>query len=100
MQFNFHELIAHAARTRPLSAGTIVGSGTIANRDESRGSSCLAERRILEKMHGGAPRTPFVLAEMSRLTSGRTLHANIALLINNARLAAELATAMARPINA
>ena len=60
MQFNFHELIAHAARTRPLSAGTIVGSGTIANRDESRGSSCLAERRLLEKMHDGAPRTPFM----------------------------------------
>ena len=60
MQFSFHDLIAHAARTRPLSAGTIVGSGTIANRDESRGSSCLAERRILEKMHDGAPRTPFM----------------------------------------
>jgi fumarylacetoacetate (FAA) hydrolase len=60
MQFSFHELIAHAARTRPLGAGTLVGSGTIANRDESRGSSCIAERRILEKMRDGAPRTPFM----------------------------------------
>jgi fumarylacetoacetate (FAA) hydrolase len=60
MQFSFGDLIAHAARTRPLSAGTIVGSGTIANRDESRGSSCLAERRLLEKMRDGAPRTPFM----------------------------------------
>jgi fumarylacetoacetate (FAA) hydrolase len=60
MQFSFHELIVHAARTRPLGAGTLVGSGTIANRDESRGSSCIAERRILEKLRGGAPKTPFM----------------------------------------
>jgi fumarylacetoacetate (FAA) hydrolase len=60
MQFDFHQLIAHAARTRPLSAGTIVGSGTVANVNESRGSSCLAERRILEKLNDGAVRTPFL----------------------------------------
>jgi len=60
MQFDFHQLIAHAARTRPLSAGTIVGSGTVANHNESRGSSCLAERRILEKLHDGTVRTPFM----------------------------------------
>jgi fumarylacetoacetate (FAA) hydrolase len=60
MQFNFPELIAHAARTRPLSAGTIIGSGTIANQDESRGSSCLAERRMLEIIKGGEAKTAFM----------------------------------------
>jgi fumarylacetoacetate (FAA) hydrolase len=60
MQFNFAELVAHAAKTRPLSAGTIVGSGTIANEDESLGSSCLAERRMLEIIAGGKPQTPFM----------------------------------------
>ncbi len=60
MQFSFAELVAHAAKTRPLAAGTIVGSGTIANRDESRGASCLAERRTLETIAGGKPVTPFL----------------------------------------
>jgi len=60
MQFSFAELVAHAAKTRPLSAGTIVGSGTIANQDESRGASCLAERRTLETIAGGKPVTPFL----------------------------------------
>lgn len=60
MQFSFPQLIAHAAKTRPLAAGTIVGSGTIANRDESRGSSCLAERRVLEIIKEGKAHTPFM----------------------------------------
>jgi len=60
MQFNFAQLVAHAARTRPLAAGTIVGSGTIANQDEGLGASCLAERRMLEIIAGGEPRTPFM----------------------------------------
>jgi len=60
MQFNFGELIAHAARTRPLAAGTIVGSGTIANQDMSAGSSCLAEKRVLEIIEKGAAETPFM----------------------------------------
>ena len=60
MQFNFAQLVAHAARTRPLSAGTIVGSGTIANQDESLGASCLAERRMLEIIESGKPETPFM----------------------------------------
>ena len=60
MQFSFAELVAHAAKTRPLSAGTIVGSGTIANQDESRGASCLAERRTLETIAHGKPATPFL----------------------------------------
>jgi fumarylacetoacetate (FAA) hydrolase len=60
MQFSFAELVAHAAKTRPLSAGAIVGSGTIANQDESRGASCLAERRTLETIAHGKPSTPFL----------------------------------------
>ena len=60
MQFSFAELIAHAAKTRPLTAGTIIGSGTIANKDESRGASCLAERRTLETLADGKPKTPFL----------------------------------------
>jgi len=60
MQFSFAQLVAHAAKTRPLSAGTIVGSGTIANQDESRGASCLAERRTLETLKNGKPSTPFM----------------------------------------
>jgi fumarylacetoacetate (FAA) hydrolase len=60
MQFDFGELIAHAAKTRPLAAGTVIGSGTIANEDESRGSSCLAERRMLEIIADGEAKTPFM----------------------------------------
>lgn len=60
MQFNFAQLVAHAARTRPLAAGAIVGSGTIANQDTSLGASCLAEKRMLEIIDGGKPITPFM----------------------------------------
>jgi fumarylacetoacetate (FAA) hydrolase len=59
MQFNFAQLLAHAARTRPLTAGTIVGSGTIANKDTAKGASCLAEIRMLEIIAEGKPKTPF-----------------------------------------
>jgi fumarylacetoacetate (FAA) hydrolase len=60
MQFNFAQLVAHAARTRPLTAGTIVGSGTIANQDTGKGASCLAEIRMLEIIAEGKPSTPFM----------------------------------------
>ena len=60
MTFDFPRLIAHAARTRPLAAGSIVGSGTISNVDRSRGSACLAEKRTLETLDGGKPVTPFL----------------------------------------
>ena len=60
MNFSFYELLAHAARTRKLGAGTILGSGTVANRDPARGSSCLAERRTLEVLEYGSARTPFL----------------------------------------
>jgi fumarylacetoacetate (FAA) hydrolase len=60
MQFDFAQLVAHAARTRPLSAGTLVGSGTIANHDTSKGASCFAEKRTVEALEHGAPETPFL----------------------------------------
>ncbi|KGI78467.1 fumarylacetoacetate hydrolase family protein [Oleiagrimonas soli] len=60
MQFDFGQLVAHAAKTRPLSAGAIVGSGTIANQDTSKGASCLAEQRTVEKLRDGEPKTPFL----------------------------------------
>ncbi len=60
MAFDFAALVAHAARTRPLAAGTIVGSGTVSNRDAARGSCCIAERRALEMIERGAPETPFL----------------------------------------
>ena len=60
MQFSFAELVAHAAKTRPLGAGTIVGSGTIANQDEAKGASCRAEIRMLETIRDGKPSTPFL----------------------------------------
>lgn len=60
MQFSFPQLIAHAAKTRPLAAGSIVGSGTVANQDETKGSSCLAEKRMLEIIKDGKPVTPFM----------------------------------------
>ena len=60
MTFSFAQLIAHATKTRRLGAGAILGSGTVSNYDRSRGSSCLAEKRTLEQLEHGAPRTPFL----------------------------------------
>ncbi|MEO7935187.1 MAG: fumarylacetoacetate hydrolase family protein [Dokdonella sp.] len=60
MQFSFAELVAHVAKSRPLSAGTLVGSGTIANEDTSKGASCLAEQRTVETLRDGKPATPFL----------------------------------------
>ncbi|MDD1783814.1 fumarylacetoacetate hydrolase family protein [Enterovibrio sp. ZSDZ35] len=60
MTFDFSELVAHAAKTRHLSAGTIIGSGTVSNLDRSKGSCCIAERRMLEILEDGSPNTPFL----------------------------------------
>lgn len=71
MTFDFGTLIAHAAKTRPLGAGTIVGSGTVSNRDPDgspgrpvgeggRGYSCIAEIRMVETIKSGGPKTPFM----------------------------------------
>jgi fumarylacetoacetate (FAA) hydrolase len=60
MNFGFGELVAHAARTRRLGAGTIVGSGTVSNADRAVGSACIAERRVIEIIDHGEPRTGFM----------------------------------------
>ncbi len=60
MNFHFGQLIAHAARTRRLKAGTIVGSGTVSNVARSAGSACIAERRVIEKIDLGEIHTPFM----------------------------------------
>jgi fumarylacetoacetate (FAA) hydrolase len=61
MGFGFHELIAHAARTRKLRAGTIIGSGTISNREyRTVGSACIAERRGIELEDQGKASTAFM----------------------------------------
>ena len=60
MHFHFGELIAHAAKTRRLPAGSIIGSGTVSNEDPARGVSCLAERRMREKIATGVMTTPFL----------------------------------------
>ena len=73
MTFDFSRLIAHAAKTRALGAGAIIGSGTVSNRDADGGPgrpvaqggagySCIAEQRVVEKLVDGAPRTPFLKA--------------------------------------
>ena len=71
MTFDFPALIAHAAKTRPLSAGTILGSGTISNKGPDGGPgrpisaggvgySCIAELRMVETIASGAAKTPFL----------------------------------------
>ncbi len=61
MGFSFHQLIAHAARTRRLSAGTILGSGTVSNADYARvGSACIAEKRAIEKIEKGEAKLGFM----------------------------------------
>lgn len=60
MNFHFGQLIAHAARSRRLTAGTIVGSGTVSNVSRAAGSACVAERRVIEKIDEGEIRTGFM----------------------------------------
>lgn len=60
MNYGFGELIAHAARTRRLSAGTVIGSGTVSNASRAAGSACIAERRVIEILDHGEPRTHFM----------------------------------------
>lgn len=60
MHFHFGDLIAHVAKTRNLRAGSIVGSGTVAQEDRERGCSCIAEQRCLETIDSGSPSTPFM----------------------------------------
>ncbi len=60
MVFDFPTLIAHAAKTRRLTAGSVVGSGTVSNKDTSVGSSCIVEQQTLEKLSTGEVKTPFL----------------------------------------
>jgi fumarylacetoacetate (FAA) hydrolase len=60
MHFSFFDLIAHIARTRAFTAGTILGGGTVSNEDPARGVACLAERRTRETLELGSPKTPFL----------------------------------------
>jgi fumarylacetoacetate (FAA) hydrolase len=77
MQFGFHELIEHAARSRELCAGTIIGSGTVSSRQfRETGSCCIAERRAIETIDHGAPRTEF-LRFKDRVRMSTTLGAEI-----------------------
>lgn len=77
MAFGFHELVAHAAATRDLVAGTVIGSGTVSNADHATvGSSCIAERRAIEIIAQGEPATPFMafgdtVAMMAKDAAGR-----------------------------
>jgi fumarylacetoacetate (FAA) hydrolase len=83
MHFSFFDLVAHIARTRAFTAGTILGSGTVSNADRARGISCLAERRMIEIIESGKPATRFlepgdeVRIEM-RDAAGRNLFGTIA----------------------
>lgn len=60
MHFHFGDLISHAARTRDLAAGTLIGSGTVSNDIPQQGSGCLAEIRTIETLQTGSPKTPFL----------------------------------------
>ncbi|MGY4533216.1 fumarylacetoacetate (FAA) hydrolase [Pseudomonas sp. TE3786] len=60
MNFHFGQLIAHAALTRRLRAGTLIGSGTVSNADRSVGSACIAERRAIEMIEQGSAQTAFM----------------------------------------
>ncbi len=83
MHFSFYELLAHVAKTRAFTAGTILGSGTVSNQDRARGISCLAEQRMIETIERGKPTTPFMkpgdTIEIEMLdTEGRSLFGRIA----------------------
>jgi len=82
MHFSFFDLVQHVCKTRALTAGTILGSGTVSNADRARGVSCLAERRMIEIIDGGKAQTPFLQAgdsvEMEmRDAAGRNLFGTI-----------------------
>lgn len=58
--FSLHDLIAHAAKTRNLAAGTLIGTGTISNQDRATGYACLMEARLVEQVELGEAKTPFL----------------------------------------
>ena len=58
--FHFGQLIAHLCKTRNVRAGSVIGSGTVSNKDWSKGYSCIAEKRAIETIEDGAPKTAFM----------------------------------------
>lgn len=60
MVFSFPQLLTHLCKTRNARAGTIIGSGTVSNKDSNKGFSCIAEKRALEMIADGSPSTPFM----------------------------------------
>ncbi|MFM7294466.1 MAG: fumarylacetoacetate hydrolase family protein, partial [Burkholderiales bacterium] len=60
MTFSLFDLVAHAAKTRPLMAGTLIGSGTVSNHDMSTGYACIMEKRLVEQVELGAAREDFL----------------------------------------
>lgn len=83
MHFHFGQLISHAAKTRNLAAGSIIGSGTVSNDIAANGSSCLAEKRMIEQIENGVIKTPFMKAgdtiEMQMLNEqGQSIFGKIA----------------------
>ncbi len=60
MHFHFGDLISHAAKTRSLAAGTLIGSGTVSNENSKVGCGCIVEKRTIEQIESGAPKTPFM----------------------------------------
>ncbi len=83
MHFHFGQLIAHAARTRNLVAGSLIGSGTVSNEDTSVGSSCLAEKRMLEQINDGRIQTSFMKVDDTveiwmENSAGQNIFGNIA----------------------
>ena len=70
MHFGFHELIAHVAKTRPIKAGTVFGSGTVSNADATKGQACISELRAKEMIATGKPQTEF-------LKSGEIVHMQV-----------------------
>jgi len=94
MAFGFHELVAHAAATRDLPAGTVIGSGTVANAHYARvGSSCISERRAIEIIADGRPSTAFMRFDdrcrmEARTADGRAIFGTIDQQVSRARLQA------------
>jgi fumarylacetoacetate (FAA) hydrolase len=103
MTFDFGRLIAHAAKTRPLAAGSIIGSGTVSNKDADggsgkpvdqggRGYSCIAELRMIETIRSGQPSTPFLrFGDQLRIEmldrNGRSIFGAIEQVVENFALA-------------
>jgi fumarylacetoacetate (FAA) hydrolase len=78
MDFGFHDLIAHAALTRDLVAGTVIGSGTVSNANYAEvGSSCISEVRAIEIIRDGKPSTPFLASGDSIRMEGRTTDSSV-----------------------